>query len=368
MAKKSLVGLDIGHRNVRAVYIQSQRDEVQIAASGCADLLGEGDGEEEHGQTPVPEHLQQVLRELWKSASMRNRQVAVGTNQVRTVTRLVTFPHMPYDDLSQVIEMEASRHLPIDADNLLVDFCLTDVDEEDSSVQVVLAGTSRQGIEQLIEPLDGAGLRPVAFDVSSVAAHRALIHPAFNIEGMGEDEPVKDPEMDAASVLVDLGYTESRICIFRGPVPVLNRSIPVGGRDMTIALSDARDLEPEAAEQLKKELGLVKKESWRSPLFDDLRVPLQQLSRQILQSLQFFTGDFRDTEIACMYLYGATAAMPGLAQHISEFLADQGADSLLWKEGEPVVKCVGDIRTEEKSISGVDYLTAAGLALWGVVQ
>ncbi len=366
MAQKALVGLDIGHRNVRAVFVRPTRDGVRIAASGSADLVGEGNGNESNN---VPtETLQQVLRELWRSSRIASKQVAVGTNQVRTVTRLVTFPRMPLDDLTQVIEMEAARHLPIDSRDLLSDFSLTDTDVNGDRIQVVLAGTSRRGVDQILSALGGAGLKPAAFDVSSVAAHRALTHPAFIIEGMDEDEPVRNPEPGTVSVLVDLGYAESRISIFEEHTPVLSRSIPVGGRAMTMALSEARGVEAEAAEQIKKQMGLSRSTSWRSPLFDDLELALQQLGRQILQSLQFFAGDFRESDIACLYLYGATAAMPGLAEVIAEFLAEQGGDSLPWKDDEPVVKCVGDIRTNEETISGVEYLTAAGLALWGVTE
>jgi len=365
MGYRSLVGLDIGHKNLRFVTVRSSRDGTQISNFGTATLDDNEVLNESNSDTDG--HITETLNDLWKSSRVGNRRLVMGTNRLRTVIRRVSFPDMPEKDLQKIVGLEAERHLPIDSDNLLFDFSIAS-DDEEQDLQVILVGTTHHLMDGLLQIVRGARLNPVAFDVSSVAAHRALAHPAFSIEGIGNDEGIRKPDPEHAYILIDLGYDESRVSIFKDGMPVLSRNMSVGGRPITHSLSQAADIDEKTAEELKTTHGIQKKSFANSPLYGHVKPVLQQLSRQILQSLQFFSSDNRKTEIAHVYLHGGTATMPGLNEFLLEFLQEHARDTVNWLDDEPHISCVGPIKAGDNVLSGTKYLTAAGLALWGVVQ
>ena len=362
------IGLDIGRKSIKAVALRKVDGGVKIG-QGLTQEIPDPRIEAETEEEPKRADIVSLLRQLWQKERWPGNKVVVGASGLRVVTRLVGFPHMPQDELKQVVEFEAQRHLPIDASDLVIDYAPTGRDLPDQRMQVILVGGSRQGVNRLIRQLESAKLRPVAIDVQSVAAYRALASPFFEVAGTGHDqENIRKSEAGDATVLFDLGHEETRVNIFEERIPLVSRTVNMGGDAFTAALARAQDMSFADAENAKRQLGVTKSTSWRSPILRALEPALQQLGRQLVQSLQFFAGEYRDKQIAGVYLHGGGAALPGLTDHLMEFLDEYGGGRIVWKNNQPMVEVVGDLSDGENVLSGVQYLTAAGLALWGVVS
>lgn len=353
MSLGKLVGLDIGHKNVSAVSVSTNSEKVTLLKWGQTPLFSDGSYEDSDGS--FSQALTEAVKKLWAEAGFTTRRVVVGDTTLRMALRMTDFPAMKERELKKAIDMELEQHFPFGRDEMVYNFAVADGGGDDQ-IEVLLAGAVREGIDRTLEGLGSARIKPLAFDVADIAAHRALVHPAVRIQ-CGEDVTAGEQHPPGVLVVVDLGHDESRVNIFDGDVPVVDRTVPVGGERLQAMVADREDVNGEALAFNPR-----------------VRGELQRVAHNVSISLQFYSANYRSGEIAGVYLTGGFSRFESvcdvLADHIIARM--ERNESLSWSAGKPVIKPVTAILGEGKqnetvSLSGPDYLTAVGLALWEVV-
>ena len=132
---------------------------------------------------------------------------------------------------------------------------------------------------------------------------------------------------------VDLGAEQTGLALFDNGRPVLIRSIYVGGRHLTRALAESRNLDLIEAEKIKRETNLA--EAGSSENAAALAEAWQPLLSEIERSLIGVSSDFKE-QPPVLVLGGGGALSPGLDRFLSEKLgfkamfvgecAESGAD------------------------------------------
>ena len=165
MAKvKSVIGLEVDSREIRAVEITRSSGTYSILACGKAPLP---EGTIEEGFIRDPDRFNVALTELLQSGGFKSLDVVVGINNENVIMRYATFPKVDDDKLRNMVLLQAQEFIPIPIQDMEIDYVVAGdgVNDEDQPItHVMLVAARRNMIEQYINILSASKLQVTDVD------------------------------------------------------------------------------------------------------------------------------------------------------------------------------------------------------------
>jgi len=192
---------------------------------------------------------------------------------------------LPDDELESALFFEAKKHIPISGTDMVLDFQVIDVEEKTNNMNILLAATSKELLNEHTNTLVTAGLNPNIVDIDSLAVANSFALNAFVEEGV--------------YVLLNLGAHRTNMVIWGPDSRLFARDIPFGGYNFTRDIMRKRQMEWEEAENYKLEFGLM----------DDPGA---------VSELRFYVKEAGNSDFRKLYLMGGTAKLKGLREYIEE--------------------------------------------------
>lgn len=247
------VGVNIGSSLIKVVEAKPGKGGPQITALGVAPTPP---GAIDNEVIIDPQTLGQAIKRLLSDSGIScKRCVSSVAGQSSVVVRIIEVPKMTKQELAETMKWEVERHVPFAANEVIMDFQAVErpgADPADQNMEVLLAVAQQDFINSHIETLFAAGLMPVALDVESLAACRALIDASKD----GQDDTV---------AIVNIGAATTELAVFQNKLLAFPRTLPIGGNALTRALSDGLQMPTEQAERLKRERGAVLMDRAQAP-------------------------------------------------------------------------------------------------------
>ena len=165
---KTRVALEITEAGVRAIEVTAGRHPVILTA----------------GEVPLPEGaakdseildrdaVAMALQRLWADARISSREVVLGVGNRRILVREHSTHLTNPDHIRQALPFEVQDRLPVPVDQAVLDFVPTRQDE--AGVHGLLVAAVAEHMEELVEALTQAKLRPVSVDLTAFGHSRAL--------------------------------------------------------------------------------------------------------------------------------------------------------------------------------------------------
>ncbi|MCB9876168.1 MAG: type IV pilus assembly protein PilM [Planctomycetes bacterium] len=289
--RKSIVGLDIGTSCIKAVELT--RDKYDNVITGYAQI-------DVHTEAA----RQDAIAELMQAAKFRTKRVATAVSGKNVVFRYISMPEMGEDKMLQAVRLEADKYIPFDVDDVELDAQKLSGPAPDAGkggeMKVLLVAAKKAVVADHSMMLTELGLQPVAVGVDGFALGNAwelgdLVNPG-----------IQEPGRTVA--LVDIGATKASINILRDNLTCFAREVPIGGHDLTNAIARRLGVEPQQAEEMKRDsgdqLGIV---------LEAVAQTLEDLGNEINLSFDFFENQF-DGEVQEVWLTGGTALLPSLEE------------------------------------------------------
>jgi general secretion pathway protein L len=228
MFERSVLGLDVGSQNLKAVEL---RVSPRLLAPGQFRLHQRHDA-----QAPTAEHLHRFI-------GMHNlpmSQVACALPASKLSTRRLEFPFSDTRRLAQAIPFEIEAETPFDLEDIIVDWNLLHGERHQGAVAATLV--QRRHVAEILEDLQSASCDPHVLEAEGLVL--ANLAPVFDLVG--------------TCLIVDIGHEKTTFCALHDGRPVLARSIAVAGRAMTESIATEMGLSFEEAEQRKCEGGVLR--------------------------------------------------------------------------------------------------------------
>jgi type IV pilus assembly protein PilM len=287
---KSLIGLDVGTRAVKAVEITWNGGPV-ITGFGQAELPS---------PDAVPETVSRVLREN----QFHSKRVVTSVSGKAVIVRYLTMYKMSPEDLKNAIRYEADKYIPFDVEEVVLDCQPFPVegsgDLAPNEMRVLLVACKRAVIDEQLRVLAGAGLHPEIVDVDVFALGNAF-----------ELAVRRGPEASGrTTALVDVGASKTSVNVVRAGTSLFTREIHAGGDAFTSAIANRLGLKPGEAESLKQRPGAEQErvKAAVTPAVDDL-------AAEVRLSFEYFENQF-DLGIDEVLLSGGASRLAGLAQDL----------------------------------------------------
>src|SRR5437660_12337894 len=178
------------------------------------------------------DQVAEALRRGHKRLGSRNRNVALALPAAMVITKKIIVPAgQSEEELELQVEAEANQYIPFALDEVNLDFqILGPAPNNPEEVEVLIAASRKEKVEDRVAIADAAGLKPRVMDVESYATEEAfrMITPA--LPANGRDENV---------ALVDIGAHVTQFYVLRNNQILLTRDQPFGVKQLTHDINGA---------------------------------------------------------------------------------------------------------------------------------
>ncbi|MDR2454564.1 MAG: pilus assembly protein PilM [Bifidobacteriaceae bacterium] len=306
MAKKQIVGLDIGDTQLRAVEMSlDTRDparSARVQRYAEADLPPEAVRDGEVARLPDVVH---ALRDMWRRQRFASKEVVLGIGGQRVIVRDAAFPAAPLEVLRRSLPYQVEDLIMVPVDESLLDFY--PLAEADGRVSGLLVVAPTESVQRNVSAVQGAGLRVNRVDLAAFALVRALARGQLQSGVLG---------------LVDVGAVMTTVAVARDGQPEMLRILPTGGRAITEAVARTLGIQEAVAERMKIEIALMNpgeaNEQARAA-FAVIAEKSQAMVEQIARTFSFYAQSVGQP-VQHLVVSGRGGMLNGLGQYLSTAL------------------------------------------------
>ncbi|MGD9942819.1 MAG: pilus assembly protein PilM [Burkholderiaceae bacterium] len=299
-----MVGIDLSASSVKVVELtKGQRTPMRLERYAIEPIERGAivDGNIEKTE-PVADALLRALRKC----NSRAKEAALALPSGAVITKKIMLPAgMREEDYEVQVETEASQYIPFSIDEVNLDFqLLGPASNSEDEVDVLLAASRKEKVDDRVAVAEMAGLRPVVMDVEPYALRAAVDHVTEFLPNNGQGQII---------AVFSIGQTTTSLTVVLNRQTIFEREQAFGGQQLTQDLVRLYGLTPEEAE-VKKRTGDLPENYQR----DLLQPFIEQGTTDIGRALQFFFTSTPYTRVDQIYLAGGSSVVPGLAEAVAE--------------------------------------------------
>ena len=280
----------------------------------------------------------EMLKRLLKETGITAQEVNMSMPIFSSFLTVMELPPMPESEIASAVQFEAKKYIPVPIDSVVIDWFLIGTGNE-GKILILLIAIPRELINEYLEIGRGAGLKPLAAELETISAARALI---------GNDPtPI---------VLIDMGSRDTTISIVDEGYLRISHSIETSGEDLTRVLANNLSINWRRAEELKKQIGLKIMDN-NTQIASVIIPVLDVISGAISGIIDLYFSKTKK-KIEKLIVYGGAAKMPGFVDYLRNKLKLETAP------GDPFSRIA--YPDSLKSIikeTGHEFTIAVGLAL-----
>jgi type IV pilus assembly protein PilM len=340
-----LIGLDVSTSGVKLVELG--RDKAgNLTLERCAiEPLERGwivDGNIEKF-----DEVAEAIKRLVKKSGTKTRNVAMALPPSAVITKKIILPGgMSDSDLELQVETEANQYIPFPLDEVSLDFCVVGPSSTSvGDVEVLIAASRREKVQDVQGLAEAAGLTAVVVDVESYASRMATSRLIENLPEQGKGLIV---------ALFELGSLTTSMQVMRDEEVLYDRDQAFGGAQLTQQIVRQYGFSAEEAEA-KKRSGELPEDYESAVLNPFIETMVQELGR----ALQFFFTSTPHNKVDYIMLAGGSAALPGLTAAVTQHTSFP-CTLLNPFDG---MEIGSGVRLKKMTREAPSYLTACGLAL-----
>lgn len=298
-----LLGADISSSSVKMVELSSVGKLYRIERYAIEPLPADAVVD---GNLANLEAVTEALKRGWKRMGARVKNLALALPSTAVITKKIIVPAgLREDELEMQVETEANQHIPFPLDEVNLDFqVLGPLAGHNEDIEVLIAASRKEKVEDRIAVVEGAGLKAVVMDVEQFATQTAFELIDVHLPNQGKDQLI---------AVVDIGAAMTTINVIRNRQSVYLREQPFGGNALTHDIRQHFGLSADEAEAAKRNGGLP--QNYES---DVLRPFMESVATEVARALQFFFTSTQFTQVHHLFLAGGCAAIPGLDVLVAE--------------------------------------------------
>ncbi len=246
-----------------------------------------------------------TLKRCHKRLGTNIKNLALALPNAAVISKKILVPAgQTEEELELQVATEANQYIPFSLDEVNLDFqVLGPAPNNPEDVEVLIAASRKEKIEDRVAAAEAAGLKATVMDVDLYAAQMA-----FELMGIGAAEDEKDTNI----AMVDLGSSTMAVNVLRNGQSIYLREQPFGGNELTQEIQNKFGLAPEEAEVAKRDGGLP--EEYESELLQPF---VDKMGLEIARALHFFFSSTPYNQVHQIVLSGGCAAIPGVEAAIT---------------------------------------------------
>jgi type IV pilus assembly protein PilM len=298
------------------------------------------------------DEVAEAVRRVVKKSGTRIKNVAMALPPSAVITKKIILPGgMSEKELEVQVESEANQYIPFSLDEVSLDFCVIGPSAASSGdVDVLIAASRKDKVQDRQGIAEAAGLNPVILDVESYASKLAVSRLIENLPNNGAD---------AIVALFEIGAFTTSMQVIRNQEVLYDRDQAFGGAQLSQLIVRQYGFSPEEAEA-KKRSGDLPDDYGKSVL----QPFVESLAQEISRAMQFFFTSTPYNRVDYAMLAGGSAALAGLTAAVTQ------QTSFPCSVVDPFagMEIGGGVRENKLRREAPSYLTSCGLAMRRFLQ
>jgi type IV pilus assembly protein PilM len=298
MASVTPIGLDIGSSSIRAVEVRRAKDEYTLMNFGQVPLPP---GAVQGGVITDPAAVTSALKQLWAACKFTTRKVRLGVTNPQLVVREMSVSNLPAKEMRKSLPFQVRDMLPLAVERSLLDFYPLEEPGDSPTVRGLLIAMPKDAVLTSVQAVEKAGLHVVGVDLASFALLRAASRLDAQVES-----------------IVDVGAEVTSVVVHTDGEPLIVRTVPRGGAEITESIATRLGVPLAEAEALKRRFGLHG--DGRPDSAAAAADAIRPLVNELRSSFTYLASGERQKQVTRLALCGGSALMPGLAEHLQQQL------------------------------------------------
>lgn len=300
---RPLLGLDISSSAVKLVELTANgKDGYRVERYAIEVLPRDAVAD---GNIANLEGVVESVKRAWKRLATSTRNVAMALPASAVITKKIIVPAgLREDELEAQVESEANQYIPFSIDEVNLDYqVLGPAPAVPDELEVLIAASKKERVEDRVAVADAAGLKAVVVDVESFATLAAFELIERQLPDAGKNQLV---------ALIDAGATIMNLTVMRNGQQLYAREQAFGGAQLTQDIARHYGMTLEEAEARKRAGDLP--EGYEAELLNPF---LENLALEISRALQFFFTSTQYNQVDHIVLAGGCAVIPGVDEVVA---------------------------------------------------
>ena len=340
-----MIGLDISSSSVKLVELGQDESGKFILERFASESFEKGWIVD--GQIEKFEEVADAVRRVIVKSGTKSRDVVMAMPQSAVITKKIMLPAgLREEELEVQVESEANQYIPFSLDEVSLDFCVIGPSPTSvGDVEVLIAASRKDRVQDRQGLAEAAGLRPVVLDIEAHASRLAMSRLVRALPNAGRDSLV---------ALFEIGADTTSLKVLLDDELLYDREQAFGGSQLTQLISRQYGFSFEEAEQ--KKLASELPDDYTSQILAPF---VDSLSQEIGRALQYFFTSTPHHKVHYVMLAGGTATLPGLKDRVTELTGFAS------KVVNPFDNMTFGSAVRESKLyrEAPSYLTACGLAM-----
>jgi len=303
--KAPVLGIDISTAAVKLLELSKNGARYRVESYAVVPLPQDAIIDKNIANLDV---IADVIKATLKQSGTRLKQACVAVAGSAVMTKIITMPAALSDeDLNDQILVEADQYIPYSLDEVRLDFEVQGPNENNPEmVDVLLAASRRENVDDRVEALAKAGLKAKIVDVEAFAMENAFSLLASQLPDAMDGQTV---------AIADVGATVATLNVLYDGRTVYTREQGFGGKQLTEEIQRRYGLSYEEAGLAKRHGGLP--DNYITDVLEPFKKAVVQ---QIARSLQFFVSSSANRGVDSIVLAGGCSSIPGLDKLVEQHL------------------------------------------------
>lgn len=300
---RPLIGLDISTSSIKMV-----------------ELVDVGNGQpriEGYAIEPLPkdavvdgnianlEDVSAAIARCIKRLGSKTKFVAMALPSAAVITKKITLPaNLRETEMEIQVESEANQYIPFALDEVNLDFAVIGPSPSSpDDVEVLLAASRKEKVEDRVAVAEAAELHPVVMDVESYAIHAAYELVVAQLPAGAKQQII---------TLAVIGGAAIKFTMMKGDELLYSREQAFGGGQLTQEIMRTYGVSADEAETMKR--APATHENYETELLQPF---LENLAQEVARAHQFFFTSSPHSEVNHIILAGGSALVPGIAEVVA---------------------------------------------------
>ncbi len=338
--EKYFLGIDFGARSIKAVELEFAKNKSKLVNYGWVNL----DSSQEAvdlADSSNSERLGAALASLLQNFKPKTNSVTVSIPSFNGLVLMVDFPVMDEIELAKAIKLESRKYIPAPIEDVNISWEIVEGAQpvNPGMMKVVLVAAPKSEVNYYNNLFLGVGMSVDALELEPFALVRSLI---------GNDK--------GNFIIADIGAKTTSLSLIESGAVYVNRSLNVGGVNITNAISSNLKVSFDEALQLK-ESGENFLTGTRRMNFDSIEYIANEIKRIV---------NSRSVEVAldAIIICGGTAKLAGLSEALGQMIGLNVVVGNPWSH----VTYDSSIAQNLEQSTGPAFAVAVGLAARGIEE
>ncbi len=300
-----MIGLDIGEKSIKIVEVT---EDSILSRYQISDILPRP--EESLSQT-----ITRTIIEAFRELGIEEKEVFTSLNGSKVMTRRITLPPMPEDEIKNAVYWEAKNFITFPIEDAVVDYYLLGetVSKGAHMLEVIAIAVQSQTLKELVAIIERANLKCAGVTINPLPLYELI-------------KTKLDVPKDEAVALIDIGQKSTGLSLFKNHILQFTRDIYIGGSDITDNLASALKIETPAAQGIKNKYGLpgAQQSDQTNEPFTPGEIKTAMIGsfggllKEFISSFDYYRNQYFEEKIRQIYLCGGSSVTMNLPEYLME--------------------------------------------------